>query len=74
MSLQRYYINQNAQYHDGVHEIHKDDGTCPYPPQLENRRDLGWHSSCVEAAKAASNLGYQRNDGCYWCNKPCHTR
>lgn len=67
-----YYVNRNPQA-DGFHEVHIDNGLCPYPPDLENRIPLGHHHSCTSALTAARAY-YWQVDGCYWCNAYCHTR
>lgn len=72
MALKRYYVNKNAQP-SGEHEVHVDDASCLYPPSASSRLDLGWHETCANAITAARAL-YSNVDGCYWCNRNCHTR
>lgn len=72
MAYQRYYVNTIAQP-SGEHEVHVDDNTCPYPPSLANRLDLGLHETCASAS-AKARAYYSNVDGCYWCNRLCHTR
>jgi len=67
-----YYVNANAQP-DGYHEVHVDDGSCPYPPTAVNRIQLGWHANCRDAVSAAKRV-FHKSDGCYWCIRECHTR
>lgn len=73
MAYKRYYVNSNPQS-DGFHEVHVDDNSCIKPPSFENRRDLGMHSTCTSAIEAARRQGYAPADGCFYCNRPCHTR
>lgn len=67
-----YYVNKNAQ-DDGYHEVHIDDNSCPYPPLVSNREDLGWHSDCAGAV-AEARRRYTHADGCGHCVPGCHTR
>lgn len=71
--MPEYYVNRNEQPEDGYHEVHVDDGSCPYPPNLHNRISLGWHVNCQSAVTAAKRI-YPKSDGCYWCVRGCHTR
>ncbi len=70
--MPQYYVNKNAQS-DGYHEVHIDDNSCPYPPALENREDLGWHLDCTSAVLEAKRR-YTFADGCAYCVPTCHTR
>ena len=67
-----YCVNKNSQP-TGEHEVH--DTTCERPnmPEPQNRKDLGWHSDCHGAVKAAKQH-YDNVDGCYYCCNPCHTK
>jgi hypothetical protein len=67
-----YYVNRHEQS-DGYHEVHVDDGLCPYPPDQQNRIPLGFHANCNEAVSASKQV-YAKSDGCYWCIRDCHTR
>ena len=69
---QRYYVNSNPQS-DGYHEVHVDNDSCPYPPAVGNRVDLGWHDNC-QSANSAARSRYPLVDGCFYCNRNCHTR
>lgn len=68
--MPNYYVNRNAQ-ENGDHEVH-DAAGCPYPPNVENRLDLGWHADCHAAVREAKRH-YQQSNGCYWCCRECHT-
>ncbi len=69
-----YYVNKNRQTTgDQNYEVHIDNGTCPYPPNLENRVGLGFHANCQSAVAAAERAGYSPANGCYWCLNECHT-
>lgn len=72
LHMPNYYVNRNEQS-DGYHEVHIDDGSCPYPPQIGNRLPLGYHPNCASAVAAAKTV-YPKSDGCYWCIPTCHTR
>ncbi len=70
----RYVLNRNPQS-TGEHEVHKDDGTCPTPPQYQNKIDLGYHSNCFSAVEKARALySGAAIDGCKYCSPLCHTR
>lgn len=71
--MPKYYRNKNAQS-DGYHEVHVDDGSCPTPPMVENRQDLGWHSNCSNAIAYAKSVYGYNSDGCANCVPLCHTR
>lgn len=66
-----FYVNTNAQYDTGDHEVHEKD-MCPTPPKPENRHDLGWHTSC-HGAVAAAKATHPTADGCAHCCPDCHT-
>lgn len=69
--MPQYYVNRNAQP-NGDHEVHTD--PCSNPPLLENRIDLGFHTSCHAAVATAKNRWPQaRINGCYYCCVECHT-
>lgn len=68
-----YYVNLNEQPHDGYHEVHIDAGSCPHPPLLQNRHNLGYHQNCRDAVQAAKGI-FPKSDGCYYCLPLCHTR
>ena len=67
-----YYVNKNAQS-TGEHEVHKDNDTCPTPPDILNRKPLGFHTSCDSALDEARKH-YPNVDGCKHCNSACHSR
>ena len=68
-----FIVNTRAQAASGDHEVHDNTpGTCNYLPNWENRKELGWHSSCVGAVKEAKKY-YSDVNGCYWCANACHT-
>lgn len=71
--MPRYIVNQNPQS-TGEHEVHRDDGTCPKPPNPENRVELGYFAYCSDALRAA-RLKWPKHkfDGCYYCANACHT-
>jgi hypothetical protein len=69
--MPQYYVNTNAQT-NGDHEVHTD--PCPYPPNVQSRVDLGWHTSCFGAvASAKQRWPNARINGCYYCCNACHT-
>lgn len=70
--MANYYVNKNEQS-DGYHEVHIDDNSCSHPPEVANRRDLGWHLTCAGAIEEARKI-YAKSDGCYYCIPECHTR
>ncbi|TNE56928.1 MAG: hypothetical protein EP340_10395 [Alphaproteobacteria bacterium] len=67
--MPHYYVNRNEQ-NNGDHEVHTDG--CPHPPDFANRHDLGFHSDCRSAVRAAKYI-YPQSNGCYWCCTDCHT-
>jgi len=67
--MDRYCVNTNAQS-NGDNEVHKEG--CSFLPLLHNRRDLGFHSSCIGAVFQARLL-YPRANGCAYCSSLCHT-
>lgn len=68
--MAQYFVNHNAQ-HNGDHEVHT--STCIFLPALQNRLDLGQHSSCVTAVRQARNT-YPKSNGCRTCSSVCHTQ
>ena len=67
--MDHYYVNMNAQS-TGEHEVHKDG--CSYLPNIENRKHLGYFSTCKQALQEAKKY-YSNVDGCYYCTN-CHTK
>jgi hypothetical protein len=67
-----YCVNVNAQSSSGDHEVHDVASTQGCLPEVANRRDLGWHASCVGAVAAAKKI-YTDVNGCFYCANPCHT-
>ncbi len=68
--MKHYYVNKNAQS-TGEYEVHEE--SCNYLPSSDNRKYLGYFSSCHEAIKKAKEDFYDV-DGCYYCCNECHTR
>ena len=68
--MPNYYVNKNAQP-NGDHEVHEEN-KCSNPPNLENRKDLGWHVDCHSAIREAKKT-YKKSNGCEDCCEPCHT-
>ena len=64
-----YYVNTNPQIGQ-QHEVHQED--CPVFPSAENRRYLGYFSSC-HGAVAEAKKSYSDADGCGICSPDCHT-
>ncbi len=70
--MARYCVNENGD-HNGVHEVHDvTPGSCSNLPNVENREDLGNHTSCHSAVREAKKT-HSKVDGCYYCCNPCHT-
>ncbi|PSB86218.1 hypothetical protein C5F63_12720 [Photobacterium damselae subsp. damselae] len=68
-----YIINKNPQS-NGDHEVHEKDSGCSHLPNIENRIDLGFHSSCYYAVQdAKKRWPNNRINGCYYCCNACHT-
>ncbi|GAA5037637.1 hypothetical protein GCM10025738_25930 [Microbacterium fluvii] len=67
-----YCVNVNAQPGSGDHEVHDSSSTKGCLPSIYSRRDLGWHSNCADAVKAARQY-YTDVNGCYYCANDCHT-
>lgn len=65
-----YYVNKNAQL-NGDHEVHTTG--CPFPPNVDNRFQLGEHAGCFSAVETASRY-FNSVNGCYYCCLPCHTQ
>ena len=65
-----YYVNDNAQWNSGDHEVHKDG--CSYLAQARSKTYLGLFSTCGEAVTAAKRI-YPDSNGCRWCVPACHT-
>lgn len=65
--LKRYYVNNTAQL-NGDHEVHVDG--CYYMPA--EKTDLGLHTNCFDAVRAAKRF-YNQSNGCAFCCRPCHT-
>lgn len=67
--MARFYVRTTAQA-NGDHEVHKDG--CSYMPAAENRKYLGEFLTCRSAVTEAKKT-YPKSNGCYFCNKDCHT-
>lgn len=68
--MERYCVNKNAQT-SGEHEVHTEN--CKKLPEIYNRIDLGYFSTCDEALNKAR--GYYSNvDGCIHCCPKCHKK
>jgi len=65
-----YCVNTEAQA-NGDHEVH-DTSACNNLPSIWNRKDLGYHSSCVGAVREAKKT-YWKANGCWHCCRSCHT-
>ena len=65
-------VNKIAQSGSGDHEVHNLASPYGCLPAEENRRDLGYFSSCAEAVSAAKRI-YPDSNGCYYCARACHT-
>ena len=67
-----YIVNKNTD-DKNRHEVHEIRPTkCRRLPAEHNRVDVGWHSDCHGALKAAEDLGYKPADGCGHCSPDCH--
>ena len=67
-----YCVNTNEQPDSGDHEVHDLASTDDCLPEPENRKELGWHSSCEGAVEAAREFFADVN-GCFYCANQCHT-
>jgi len=67
----RYYVNTQAQA-NGDHEVHQATG-CPTPAAPQHQRDLGEHTGCQSAVRAARQH-YSQVNGCAYCASACHTQ
>lgn len=67
----RYYVNMQVQA-NGDHEVHQATG-CPTPAAQQNRIDLGEHTTCQSAVRAAKSY-YAQVNGCAYCTPTCHTQ
>lgn len=65
-----YYVNKIAQS-NGDHEVHVQG--CTYLPAEQNRKFLGYYTSC-QPAVAEAKKEYKTANGCRFCCEPCHTR
>lgn len=70
--MPNYIVNTNAQPVSGDHEVHDAASNKGCLPSVLNRRDLGYHSSCASAVRAAKSY-YNDVNGCYYCANDCHT-
>lgn len=70
--MPNYVVNRNAQAASYDHEVHSLDTPYNCLPLPENRVDLGWHSDCASAVRAAKSY-YSDTNGCRWCARDCHT-
>ena len=67
--MPQYYVNTISD-NKGDHEVHKEQ--CNWMPSVNNRKPLGWHSTCREAVQAA-RVSYPTANGCIHCSRECHT-
>jgi hypothetical protein len=70
--MPNYCVNKNAQPGSDDHEVH--DLASPYGclPDISNKLELGYFSSCAEAVQAAKQV-YSDSNGCYYCAPACHS-
>lgn len=68
--MEYYYVNKNAQP-TGEHEVHTK--TCKFLPDINNRIDLGFFATCLDAIREAKKH-YSNVDGCYYCSPKCHKK
>jgi hypothetical protein len=68
--MARYYVHTKKD-DDGDHEVH--DSNCSWLPKPSHRVDLGYHTHCSSAVKAAERKGYKPTNGCAHCSEDCHT-
>lgn len=69
--MANYCVNKSAQA-SGDHEVHDVTANGWCLPEPANRHDLGYHSDCSSAVRAA-RVYYTRANGCAWCAGSCHT-
>lgn len=69
--MPNYCVNQVAQP-NGDHEVHDTTANKWCLPSPTNRRDLGFHASCVSAVQSAKTY-YSQVNGCRWCAPTCNT-
>ena len=67
--MERFYVNNNAQV-NGDHEVHRDG--CVWLPKIVSKKDLGYHTSCMNAVNEAKKT-YRQSNGCATCCPFCHT-
>lgn len=70
--MPHYCVNKVAQAGSGDYEVHDLASTKGCLPAVDNRIDLGYHSSCSSAVQAAKSY-YSKVNGCYYCAYSCHT-
>lgn len=66
-----YYVNTNPQL-NGDHEVHKDG--CFWMPEPQNKKYLGYFSSCRDAVIEAKKTYPYTADGCHYCCPECDLR
>jgi hypothetical protein len=69
--MPRFCVNTTTDAH-GDHEVHDLSAGCPRLPSPAHQHDLGVHSDCHGAVRAAKAI-YRTADGCAWCARACHT-
>lgn len=69
--MPKYYVNTQAQFDSGDHEVHKEG--CSWLAKVEKPEYLGEFPSCHAAVAEAKSRGYATADGCYYCCGACHT-
>lgn len=67
--MKRYVLN-TLKNSDGEYEVHE--SSCSLLPSYVHQKDLGYHFSCTAALRFAKGSHSEVN-GCYQCNKVCHT-
>jgi len=67
--MKNYLVNKKAQS-NGDHEVHIPE--CLFLPDIENRKNLGYFSTCHGAVVEAKKT-YSQSNGCYFCCNDCHT-
>lgn len=65
--MPNYIVNINAST-QGVHEVHNENSNCPELPHHDDRRSLGWFSTC-QGAVAEAKKTYASAEGCQICTK-----
>ena len=68
--MTQYYVHTYKD-DDGDYEVHKPE--CNWLPKPDHRVYLGEFSKCSSAIVEAENRGFKPANGCYHCNRECHT-